>query len=156
MAGIPSHTKNSPPKKGSGSTREKAKSHSGQRKSGGSSSSREEPLETSASRSEAVSVDSSSRLLFLTTTKEPSSFKDPDIQKMISKHVMQDYKSKQQSGQEPSSRAKGKQVSKYQGDEETVISTKTPSSHIPIRGSSVGSTLSHCLMESNQNTGLHK
>ena len=156
MAGIPSHTKNSPPKKGSGSTREKAKSQSGQRKSGSSSSSREEPLETSASRPAAVSVDSSSSLLFLTTSEEPSSFKAREIQKQISQHVMKDYRDKQQSSKESSSRAKGKQVSKHQGDEETVISTNTPLSNIPIRVSSVRSTMLRCLMKSNQNTGPYK
>lgn len=156
MAGIPSHTKNSPPKKGSGSTREKAKSHSGQRKSGGSSSSREEPLEPSASRSEAVSVHSSSTLLFLTTSKEPSSFKNPEIQREISRHVMKDYQNKQQSGKESSSRAKGKEVSKRQPDTETIIPMNTTSSNLPIRESSVRSTLTYFLGDSNQNTELHR
>lgn len=155
MAGIPSHTKNSPPKKGSGSTREKAKyPQSGQQKSGGSSSSTEEPLQPSNSRPEAVSVDSSSsNILFLTTSEDPSNFKDPKIRKHISKHVMKDYKIKlQQSGKGPSSNAKGKEVSKPQDDVQTVISMPTSSSHIPIR-ESVRSTLTHFLMKSNQTTG---
>ena len=157
MAGIPSHTKNSPPKKGSGSAREKGKyPQSGQRKSGSSSSSREEPLETTDSRRETVSVDDNSSDYLFITANEPSEFKNRSVQTKISRHVMKNYQDKHQSSKEPSSRGKAKEVPQGQGDKKTdVISTNISSSNIPIRAPSVHSTLIPCRMTANHDTGLH-
>ena len=149
MAGIPSHTKSSATKRGAGSAREKSKNtQSGQRKSSGSSSGnqqKEEPSESPNSPGEAVSVeDSSSDFLFITTSK-PSAFKNPSVQKQISRHVMKDYQNKQ-----------SKEATKRQGDREPGVNlTNTPSSHNSARASSVRSVLIPCPPEANHNTGLY-
>ena len=157
MAGIPSNTKNSPPKKGLGSAREKGKyPQTGQRKSGSSSSSREEPLEVSDSRRETVSIDDNNSDYLFITANEPSGFKNRSVQTKISRHVMKNYQDKQ-SSREPSSRAKAKDVMKGQGDKNTdVISSNSSSSNMPIRApSSVHSTIILCRMTANHDTGLH-
>jgi hypothetical protein len=129
MAGHPSHTNTTPSKKSGGSTRENAnRSPSAQRKhsvSSGSSQQRDQASETPTSGRKAVSVqlktshNKSPDLLFITTGK-PANFKDPSVQKEISRHVMKDYQNKQQ-GKEPILRGKSKQPTRSQSDKETAV-----------------------------------
>lgn len=142
MAGIPSHTKSSPSKRSGGSTREKAKhAQSGTRKNSGGIQQREQLSETPTSSRKDVSVqltsskDSSSDLLFITTDK-PANFKDPSVQKEISRHVMKDYQNKQQSGRE-TGRGKGKEFTTPRGDKGTGISSINAASSHTSKGESI-------------------
>ena len=66
----------------------------------------------------ASTVQGSSDLLWITTDR-PNDFKDPKVQKLISKHVMRDFTSKDQSGKDSGrSRRKKSSQSSSQSDED--------------------------------------